>query len=214
MEKNLLLNAEIREHVGSKDAAKLRKQGKLPAVIYGHKKDPVAVSLDAHDTMECLHHGHRLADIKIGSKKETVIFKEFQYDHLGKNVIHVDLIRVDAKELVKVMVSIELKGIAAGTNEGGIIESHLDQIEVQCSVADIPEVIVIPVKDVNIGDSLHASDIKLPDGVKLVTAGDALLLTCHLVAAAKSTEELEEEGAVAPEVIGEKTKDSTEEKSS
>lgn len=203
MEKTLLLKAEIRDRVGSKSAAKVRKQGRIPAVVYGHKAEPVAISLDAHNFVEGLHHGHRLMDVQIGRKKETMLVKDLQYDYLGKDIIHVDLMRVDVTEMVKVTVPIELKGTAKGTHEGGIIEEHADHLEIECKVADIPETIVVSVKEVGVGDNLHASDIELPQGAKLVTDPSTVVVTCSLVAAAKSTEEIEEEVPAAPEVIGE-----------
>ena len=206
MENELILKAEIRENTGSKDAVKVRKRGRIPAVVYGHKKEPVAVSVDEHNLAEGLHHGTRLMNVQIGKKREKVIVKDLQYDHLGKDIIHVDLMRVDVKEMVKVTVPIELKGIAKGANEGGIIEGHTDHLEVECKVTDIPESIVVSVKEMDVGDSLHADDAELPDGVKLVSDSSTLLATCSLVAAAKSTEELEEEVPAAPEVIGEAKK--------
>ena len=93
--------------------------------------------------------------------------------------------------------------IAAGTHEGGIVELNTDQIEIECKATDIPENIVVSVKNMNIGDVLHAGDIKLPEGMKLVTQSDILVVSCHMVAAAKSTEEMEMEMPSAPEVIGE-----------
>ncbi len=203
MEKELLLKAEIREQIGSKHAAKVRETGRIPAIVYGHKQGPVAISLDRHNFVEGLHHGHRVLDVQIGKKKEKMIIKELQYDYLGKDIIHVDLMRVDVAETVKVTVPVELKGTACGTHEGGIIAEHADHLEIECKVSDIPETIVISVKDVGVGDALHAADIELPDGVKLVSDSSTLLVTCGLVAAAKSTEELEEEVPIAPEVIGE-----------
>lgn len=203
MKKTLLLKAEVREHTGSKTVRKIRKQGRIPAIMYGHKEEPVAISLDGHNFIEGLHHGHRLIDVQIGKKKEKTIVKELQYDHLGKNIIHADLMRVDVSELVKVTVPIELKGTAAGTHEGGIIEEHTDHLEIACKATDIPESIVVSVKDIHVGDALHAGNVELPDGITLVSSPDILLVTCHLVAAAKTTEELEEEVPAAPEVIGE-----------
>jgi len=203
MKKTLLLKAEIREHTGSKTVRKIRKKGRIPAIMYGHKEEPVAISLDAHNLIEGLHHGHRLIDVQIGKKKEKTIVKELQYDHLGRNIIHADLMRVDVSEKVKVTVPIELKGTAAGTHEGGIIEEHTDHLEIECMATDIPETIVVSVKDVHVGSNLHAGEIELPDGINLVSPPDTLLVTCHLVAAAKTTEELEEEAPAAPEVIGE-----------
>ncbi len=203
MEKSLLLKAEIREQTGSGHAAKVRKQGRIPAVVYGHKEEPVVISLDAHNLVEGLHHGHRVMDVQIGKKQQKMIIKELQYDHLGRDIIHVDLMRVDVTETVKVTVPIELKGTAKGTQEEGVIEVHTDHLEIECKVTDIPEVIVVGVKEIGIGDTLHAGDIELPSGVKLVSAPSTLLVTCSLVAAAKSTEELEAEMPAAPEVIGE-----------
>jgi len=203
MKKTLVLKAEIREQAGSKKVQRVRRAGKIPAIVYGHKLDPVAISLDAHNFVEGLHHGHRLMDIQIGKKKEKTIIKELQYDHLGRNIIHVDLMRVEVTETVRVMVPIELKGTAAGTHEGGIIEEHVDHLEIECKVIDIPETIVVSVKDVHVGDALHAGEIELPNDIKLISSPDTLLVTCHMVAAAKTTEELEEEIPVTPEVIGE-----------
>lgn len=203
MEKALPLKAEIREHTGSKSAAKVRKQGRIPAIVYGHKKEPVAISLDVHNLVEGLHHGHRLMDVQIGKKRQKVIVKDLQYDYLGKDIIHVDLMRVDVTETVKVAVPIELKGTAKGAHEGGIITAHTDHLEIECRVTDIPETIVVSVKDMDVGDVLHAGDIELPEEVKLSSSPETLLATCSLVAAAKAVEEVEEEAPAAPEVIGE-----------
>jgi large subunit ribosomal protein L25 len=203
MAKTLLLKAEVREHTGSKAVQKVRRQGRIPAIVYGHKQESVAISLDAHSFIEGLHHGHRVIDVQIGKKKETMIVKELQYDYLGKDIIHADLMRVDVTETIKVTVPIELKGIAAGTHEGGIIEEHMDHLEVECKVTDIPEKIVVLVKEVHVGDALHARDVELPDGVKLASSPEMLVATCHLVAAAKTAEQAEEDTPAGPEVIGE-----------
>lgn len=202
MGKTLVLKAELRENTGSKHAAKVREEGRIPAIVYGHKQDPVAISLDAHSFVEGLHHGHRLIDVQVGKKKETILVKDLQYDHLGREIIHADLIRVDVTETVKVTVPIELKGTARGTHEGGIIAGHVSGLEVECKVTDIPEALVVWVKDVGIGDVIHARDVELPEGVKLASPPEILVVTCHLVTAAKTAEEAEAEEPVAPEVIG------------
>jgi len=211
MEKSLLLKAEIREQTGSGHAAKVRKAGRIPAVVYGHKEEPVAISLDAHNLVEGLHHGHRVMDVQIGKKQQKMIIKALQYDHLGRDIIHVDLMRVDVTETIRVTVPIELKGTAKGKHEGGVVEMHTNRLEIECKVTDIPEAIVVSVKEIGVGDTLHASDVELPSGVKLVSAPSTLLVTCSLVAAAKSTEELEAEMPAAPEVIGEVKEEAGEE---
>jgi len=182
MAKTQLLKAEIRERTGTNAVHKVRKEGRIPAIVYGHKQTPVAISLDAHNFVVGLHHGQRLMDVEIDKKKEKIIVKDLQYDHLGKNIIHADLMRVDITEEIKVNVPIELKGIAKGTHEGGIIEEHTDHLEIECMATDIPETIVVLVKDIGVGDSLHVSDITPPEGVKLLSSPETLLVTCRLVA--------------------------------
>jgi len=206
MAKRLVLKAEVREDTGSKHAARVRKSGRIPAIVYGHKKETVSVSLDAHDFTAALHHGHRVVDVKIGKKKETMLVKDLDYDYLGRDVIHVDLMRVDITEMVEVSVAIELKGTAKGTHEGAILEEQCDHLQVGCQVTNIPETIVVWVKDVGVGDAVYARDVELPDGVSLVSAPETVIVTCHLVAAAKTAEEAEEEAPAAPEVIGEAEK--------
>ena len=204
MNKTLSLQAEMREHTGSHAAAGVRKRGRIPAIVYGHKQEPVAVSLDAHDFIEGLHHGRRLMDITIGGDTQKMLIKDMQYDHLGRNIIHVDLMRVDVTEMVEVTVPVELKGTAKGTHEGGIIEEHTDHVEVECLAVNIPESIVVSVKDLGVGEAIHAGDIELPDGVKLVSSPETIIATCHVLAVAKTTEQIEEEAPVAPELIRER----------
>jgi len=84
MAKTKLLKAEIREHTGTNAVKKVRKEGRIPAIVYGHKQTPVAISLDAHNFVEVLHHGQRLLDVQIDKKKEKIIIKDLQYDYLSK----------------------------------------------------------------------------------------------------------------------------------
>jgi len=204
--KELVLKAEMRKEIGSRGAEKLRKQSKVPAVIYGHKQEPESIVLDAHEFAESLHHGQRLYDIQIGSKKEKMLLKEVQYDHLGKKIIHVDFIRVDLSESVKVQVTINYKGVPAGAQEGGVLEEHLDQLEIECAVTEIPGSIDVSVKALKVGESIHASDVVLPAGVKLITPPEALLMACHEPIAAPVEEVVPVVGeeATAPEVITER----------
>ena len=200
----LSLQAEPRERIGSTGAAAVRRKGRIPAIVYGHKQEPVAISFDAHDFLEGLRHGHRLMDVTVNGSAEKMLVKDLQYDHLGRTILHVDLIRVDVTERIKVDVALELKGIPKGTQEGGVLESHMDHLEVECLAVDIPESIVVSVKDLDVGQSIFARDVKLPDGVKLVTGADVMVTTCRVLAEAKTTEQIVAETPVAPEVIREK----------
>lgn len=201
MDKALVLKAEIRQGLGSKDAAKLRKKGQVPAVVYGHKKEPVSIALDAKSFREGLQRGRRLIEVEIDKKNEALLIKEVQYDYLGTDIIHVDLMRVDVTEMVRVTVPIELKGTAKGAAEGGMVELHTGNLEVECRVTQIPERITVSVKEMVLGDAIHAKDIQLPEGVKLISSPELLVATCHVVTEVKTTEELEAEMPAAPEVI-------------
>jgi large subunit ribosomal protein L25 len=207
MTDNVELKAELREKVGSLSAAKLRAEGKCPAVVYGHGQDSVSIALNAHDFVAGLHHGQRLFSVSINGKKENLLVKDLQYDHLGQDVIHVDFMRVNLAETVHVTVDVEVKGTAPGTNDGGILEVHLDKLDIECKVSEIPETIECSVKELQIGETIHAGDIELSAGMKLVTDADAVVISCHVVAAAKSEEDMEGEMLEGPEVITEKDRD-------
>ena len=210
MDKTLALQAELRDRIGSKAATAVRKRGRIPGIVYGHKKDPVAISLDAHDFLEGVHHGHRLMDITIDGATQKMLIKALQYDHLGRTIVHVDLMRVDVTEMIKVNVPVELKGVAKGTHDGGVVESNTSQLEVECLAISIPTSIVVSIKDLGVGESIKAGDIKLPDGVKLITPPEAYVVSCRIVAEAKTTEQIEAEAPAAPEVITEKAPEAEE----
>jgi large subunit ribosomal protein L25 len=204
MDKTLVLQAELRERIGSKASAAVRKRGRIPCIVYGHKQEPVAISVDAHDFLEGVHHGHRLMDITVNGATEKMLIKELQYDHLGRDVVHVDLIRVDVTEMIEVSVPVELKGVAKGVADGGIVESNTDHLDIECLAINIPESIVVSIKDLGVGESIKAADVKLPEGVKLVSSPETIVASCRVMAEAKTTEQLEAETPVAPEVITEK----------
>ncbi|HON92191.1 MAG TPA: 50S ribosomal protein L25 [Sedimentisphaerales bacterium] len=204
MDKTLALQAELRERIGSKAASAVRKQGRIPCIVYGHKEEPVAISVNAHDFLEGIHHGHRLVDITINGTTEKMLVKELQFDHLGRDIVHVDLMRVDVTEMITVDVPVEIKGIAKGTSEGGVVESNTDHLEIECLAINIPEKITVIIKDLGVGETIKAGDIKLPEGVKLVSSPEMAVVSCRIVAEAKTTEQLEAEAPAAPEVITEK----------
>jgi len=208
MAEEVILKAEVRTEHGSRHSRRLRREGKVPIIVYGHQQEPVAIAVNRHDFTVGLQHGHRVFDVSIDGKKHKLLTKDLQYDHLGKDIIHADMVRVSLTETVTVTVPLELKGTAKGTEEGGIVETPTDQIEIECRVTDIPESIPVSIRELEVGQSLHARDIQLPEGVKLISDPEMLVVLCHMVSVAKTTEELEEEMPAAPEVIGEEAEES------
>jgi large subunit ribosomal protein L25 len=181
----------------------LRQQGKLPAVVYGHKKEPVAIALDAREFLDSLHHGNRIFDVDLAGAKGTLLVKDLQYDYLGDTVIHADLVRVNLSERVKVEVMIKLTGTAAGTHMGGIIEEIMNRIEIECAVSEIPEFLPVDIKGLELDQTLRAGEITLPAGFTLVTDSNAGVVGCHESKAVLAEEEVAE-GAAEPEVLTEK----------
>lgn len=210
MSETTVLKANIRQQSGSNKSASLRKQGLLPAVIYGHKKEPVSISVDGRAFLDGLHGGNRIFELDLEGQKDTVMIKELQYDHLGKAVLHVDMMRVNLSERVTVEVPVELKGTAEGVHQGGIVEMVLGSLEIECTVASIPESIPVIIKGLQLNQSLHAGDIELPAGAKLITDSSAVIVICHepaVVAEAAPAAEGAEAGAAEPEVITERKKE-------
>lgn len=210
MSETTALKAHIRQQGGSNRSAGLRLQGQLPAVVYGHKKETISIALDAHDFVEGLHAGSRIFEVDIDGAKDTVLVKQVQYDYLGKDIIHADLMRVNLSERVKVRVPLELRGTAEGTHQGGIVEMVMDHLEVECRVSDIPDVIPVNIKTLVLNQSMHAGQVELPGDVKLMTDADAVIVSCREPAAVKAEEEVvavegaEEAAPTEPEVITER----------
>jgi large subunit ribosomal protein L25 len=204
MSEMMSLQVEVREKAGSKQAARLRENGKVPAVVYGHKKESIAIALNIHEFVEALHHSHRLFTAELPDGKQTLLLKALQYDYLGKDVIHVDFMRVDLTERVTVKVPLELRGTAKGAAHGGILDKLLASLEIECPVVEIPKSIPVIVRELEVGDSITAGQITLPADCVLKTDPKALVIICHEVAEIKTTEELQVEQPVAPEVITER----------
>jgi large subunit ribosomal protein L25 len=200
----IALKIEPREKNGSKIAARLRENGKVPAVVYGHKKEPVSICLDAHEFLKELHQSRRLFTAELPEGKQALLLKDLQYNHLGSVVIHADFIRVDLSERVIVKVPLELRGQAKGAAHGGILDELMAHLEIECPVVEIPTSIPVIVRDLEVGDTINAGQIPLPANCVLKTDPRALVINCHEVVEAVVAEEVAAEAPTTPEVITER----------
>jgi len=203
-----VLKANKRTESGTRKARALRKEGLLPAVLYGHGEGTVSLTLHEHELEVALIHGERLLEIELDGERQNVLIKDIQYDTWGQKVLHVDLTRVSLDELVTVTVKITLVGTPVGVDEGGSLQQVMPSTEIQCRVDQIPEEIRVQVNELKIDDVLHLSDLELPEGSELL--GDAEALVCNVVTIAEEVEAEEaEEGeeAAEPEIIGTKPED-------
>ena len=208
------LQAEPRTGQGTRESRRLRRTGKLPGIIYGHGQTPQPVIVPAREISSLIEHGTHVVELKVAGEPKQVLIKEVQFDHLGDSVLHVDFALVDLNERIELSVPLEFKGTPVGTQEGGLLEMQLVDLEVECTVVQIPHSIRVNVAELKVGDNLHVSDLVLPAGVKAVTPADAIVASVRLKAAeVESTDEAGEgEEGQEPEIIGRKEKDEGEEK--
>ncbi len=200
------LDASVRADTGKRSAARLRKEGRLPGVVYGHGQDPVHVAVDSKALNHLLHENAHLLNFNIDGNTDSVLIKDVQWDFLGDTIIHADFTRVNLSESVTVEVELEFVGEAVGLKENGAyIEHPTTMLEVECRADSIPSSIRVNISEMNVGDTLSVADVQLPDGVTAVTDEDTPVAAIHMAAAEEEEAEgLEEAAAGEPEVIGAK----------
>ena len=206
-----VLKATKREEIGTRHVRRLRKQGFIPAVIYGHGEGTVSVTLNEHEVELAIQHGERLLELEFEGKMHNVLIKEVQWETYGQEVIHVDLARVDLDERVEVTVKIVLKGTPAGASEGGVLQQMASEVRIEVAVRSIPEEILVVINEMNVGDKLTLGDLSLPDGATLIGDAAAPVASVNVIAEEEEVEAAEEgeEGAsTQPEIIGEKQDES------
>jgi large subunit ribosomal protein L25 len=194
MAESVVLDTQPRTNQGTRAARKLRKEGRIPAVIYGHKEATVAVTLAGEDLERAIRQGTRVVDLKAGGKLEKTLIREVQWDHLGKEVLHVDFTRVSADERIRVNVPVELRGIAPGVTGGtGVLDQPIHSLAIECLAISIPESIRVAVNELQLGMAIHVRDLVLPPGVTAMSDPDAIVV--HVTA-----KQVEPEAPAAPPV--------------
>lgn len=201
------LEAKRRDGTGTSKVRKLRLQGLVPAVVYGRGREPVPVTVDGRSLRASLHtHAgvNVLIDLSIadGSRStETVMVREVQRGMFRREIIHVDFHTIDLTETLEAHVRLVFTGQAKGVvDDGGVLEIHLREVVVECLPAQIPESIEIDISALGVGDSLHASDIKMPAEVTMVTSAEEAIAT---VVMPKEIEEVAPAAAAVPEAAAE-----------
>src|ERR1700730_14911837 len=211
MAKQVKLKAEKRAEIGRAAARKLKARGIVPAIIYGGKEKPQPLQLSIRDINAMLSHAsgeNILVELEIDGEKSnrTALVQEVQHSPVGGDVLHVDFHAISMDEKIQADVPLEPLGVANGVkNFGGLLEQNLRALTIECLPRDLPDRITVDISALNIGDSIHVRDIKLPAGVTVKVQPD---LTAFSVVAPVVEEEpvvAEAEGAAAgPEVIKEK----------
>ncbi|OUT59055.1 MAG: hypothetical protein CBB71_10995 [Rhodopirellula sp. TMED11] len=160
--------------MGTSASRRLRKNGQVPAVLYGHKQGNEHLTLTQKSVDSILRHHSKIVELQ-GAVNETALVSDLQFDPLGIDVLHIDLQRVDLNERVTVTVSIQFKGEPAGAKQGGIVIESGHEVEVECPAVAIPEAIVLQVTAVAAGENRTAGDLVLPENVSLVTSPETVV---------------------------------------
>ncbi|WP_319530364.1 50S ribosomal protein L25/general stress protein Ctc [uncultured Cohaesibacter sp.] len=192
--------AERRDRVGKGAARAVRREGRVPAVVYGDKKDPVSISIPFKETQIQIQKGGFLShiiSIDVDGEKMRVIPRDYQLDVVRDFPIHVDFLRVSSTTKITVGISVEFINEEAcpGLKRGGALNIVRREVEVECPATSIPESIVVDLKDADIGDSIHISAVTLPKGVTpTITDRDFTIATIAAPAGFNEPAEGEEGG--------------------
>jgi large subunit ribosomal protein L25 len=216
MEK-VVIQAETRAVVG-KQVRALRREGKLPAVIYGHHVDPVSIVLDAHSASRILAKASSstLVTIELEGKQYPTLVRERQLDFIRNSLIHVDFLAVSMTEKLTASVGVHIEGEAPAVKEfGAILVTNLTELEVECLASDLPERFLVDVSGlVEIGDGVYVKDLAVPANVEILTDPEEMIVVATAMAAEEVEEEaeaLEGEEGEGPEVIEKGKKEEEEE---
>ena len=177
MAESVKLQSKRRPERGKQEIRRLRRTGIVPGVLYGHKEETISISLNTEDVEKAIRLGARVVDLQTDGKTEKALIKEVQWDHLGKEVLHVDFTRVAADERVVVSVPIEIKGTAAGvTAGGGVLDQPMHVLSVECLAIAVPASIRVNVAELQLGQAIHVRELVMPEGVKAMADADAVVV--------------------------------------
>lgn len=202
MTENIQLAATARDTIG-KANRRLAPKGQVPAVVYGVGHNPVSISLDKHSLDMLLLHGaaSNLIELSIdGAKPIHTVIKDIQHDPIKGAVLHVDLWAVSMKKHISTVVPIHYVGDPVGVKTGGVLTHNLREVHVDSLPGDMPDALEINVEALEVGDSLHVSDLVAPDGVIITSPEDEII--CSVIPPTKAVEEEEVTETAEPTVIG------------
>jgi large subunit ribosomal protein L25 len=197
-----VLHVEQRKAFGKRNNVRLRRKGRLPAVLYGHGEEAVSLTLAADEFEASLRHGAKVVDLD-GAASGKALLQDVQWDTFFHQVLHVDLLRVRAGERVTIDVPVELRREAPGVRDGGVIEQMIHSVEIEVALDLIPDKLHLNINQLQIDGQLTAKDIvDLPQGAKILSDEDAMIVHCIQRAVEEEEAPAEEALAGEPEVIG------------
>ena len=177
-----VLSGKIREKTGKVATKEVRRDGKIPAVLYG-LKDNFSFSVCPNNLSDILkaQGQNSLIDLDLeGDKKRKVLLKDYQSHPLRERWVHVDFLEVDTTKMVKVSVNVNLIGKSAGEKMGGLVNQVIKVLHIECLPADIPQFVEVDITSVELGQVLHVSDLSLPGKVKILDKPSDAIVSVYL----------------------------------
>ena len=198
-----------RQTGGKHSNRRLRYSGQTPAILYGHGEANVCLSIPSEAIAAALRHGSRLVGLT-GAVNESAFIRDLQWDTFGTHVLHVDFTRISVDELVKVHVTVELRGQSPGVKEGGVVEQLIHDVQIECPAGAIPEKLLVSVNQLKLDDTIKLAQLELPAKSKVFGDLEAVVVQC-VIPVEKPDIEAGEAGEGEPEVIGAKKEEEEEE---
>lgn len=197
--KTVKLDAELREGAGKGLARALRREGKVPAIIYGGEEGEQSIALNAKElTLEVMkgHFASKVVDLKIGNKSVHVLPRDVQFHPVNDQVLHADFMRVTDNTTIHVQVAVHFlnQDACPGIKKGGVLNAVRRDVELYCSAKNIPEYLEVDLATLEIGDAIHISNVKLPAGATPVISDRDFTIATIV---GRMAEEVEEEPEVA-----------------
>jgi large subunit ribosomal protein L25 len=194
------LNVAKRDIEGSRANRRMRRAGRVPAVIYGGDAEPLPISVDARELRHALHAAGAVLELSLEGETTNAVLKDSQWDPVRGDTWHVDFLRVRMDVAIQATVVLELTGVeeAAGTSEGGVLEQQLRELTIEALPGDIPESVTHDVTALELNESVHVSDLTAPEGVTIVDDGELVVASISLPRI-----EVEEPEEGETEVVGE-----------
>lgn len=169
------LVVKSRDAVGTSRVRKLRATGLVPAILYGHGQENVNLAIAKEAVNTVIKHGSKMLALT-GDIQDTALLREVQWDSFGIEILHIDLARVSKDEAVEITLPVELHGEAPGLSEGGQLKFTTHELTIRCPAGSIPEHLVISIASLHLGQSVHASEVKLPEGATMITPGSVVVV--------------------------------------
>ena len=194
-----MLTFMLREKTKKGPSGRLRRIGKIPSVVYGHS-EPVCISVDEHEfsTKFKTVSESTIITLKSEDKSYDVLVKDYQEDILKGKIIHIDFYEVEQGKLLKTHMPIRFSGAPVGVKEGGVLETVTHVLEIECLPKDLPEEVVVDISALELGHTIHISDVATLEGVKYLAASDQVICT---ITHKRAEEEVAEEEEIEEEAV-------------